>query len=172
MGGFIKWLEELNVKDTKVKATLRRSLAFAPGTFPKAYPYVEPFVKDARSEWYREIHYIVAALWALHWREGRGTDVMRISKACAAYFDLSESKSIEQRFILLLDADMDQLPYRLRQLVALLKDYSIDLDDILEGLKYWNDEKKITQNRWAHDFYRNVNQQIYNEANFSEETAE
>ncbi len=30
MNGFIEWLEDLNEKDTKVRAVLRRSLAFDP----------------------------------------------------------------------------------------------------------------------------------------------
>ena len=45
MSGFIEWLEGLNEKDTKVRAVLRRSLAFDPGRFTPAYPYVEPFLK-------------------------------------------------------------------------------------------------------------------------------
>lgn len=172
MSGFIEWLEDLNSRDTKVRAVLRRSLAFEPGTFPAAYPYVEPFVKDAGDGWQREIHYLVAALWAMHWREGRGADSVNIGKACAAHSEQSKSTSIERRFVSLLDADRDQLPYRLRQLVALLKDQPIDFDALLKGLKYWNDERKGTQNGWARDFYRHVNHETYNESNLSEETAE
>ena len=71
MRRFIEWLEGLNQKDTKVRAVLRRSLAFDPGTFVPAYPYVEPFVKDESNSWRREMHYLVAGLWAAHWQEGR-----------------------------------------------------------------------------------------------------
>ena len=46
MSGFIDSLESRNEKDTRVRATLRRSLYFAPGAFVPAYPYVEHFVKD------------------------------------------------------------------------------------------------------------------------------
>ena len=38
MSGFIEWLEGLNEKDTKVRAVLRRSLAFDPGRYRPAYP--------------------------------------------------------------------------------------------------------------------------------------
>ena len=69
MRRFIEWLEGLNQKDTKVRAVLRRSLAFDPGAFPPAYPYVEPFVRNERDEWKREMHYLVAGLWAANWRE-------------------------------------------------------------------------------------------------------
>jgi CRISPR system Cascade subunit CasB len=100
--------------------------------------------------------YLVAGLWAAHWREGRGTEKISIGKACMAHKDASESTSTERRFIALLDSDRDQLPHRMRQMVALLKGYDLDFEAILKGLLYWNDERKHTQNDWARDFYRNL----------------
>jgi CRISPR system Cascade subunit CasB len=58
--------------------------------------------------------------------------------------------------ISLLDADHDQLPHRLRQMVALLKEQPIDFDALLTGLLYWDDDQKRTQNTWARDFYRTL----------------
>lgn len=154
MSGFIEWLESLNEKDTKVRAVLRRSLAFDPGAFVPAYPYVEPFLKGEDNPWRREIFYLVAGLWAAHWREGRNGMPLSIGKACAAYQAASGSSSTERRFINLLDADRDQLSHRLRQIVALLKEQVIDFDTLLKGLLYWNDDQKRTQNGWARDFYK------------------
>jgi len=154
MSGFIEWLESLNEKDTKVRAVLRRSLAFDPGAFVPAYPYVEPFLKGEDNPWRREIFYLVAGIWAAHWREGRNGTPLSIGKACAAYQAASGSSSTERRFINLLDADRDQLSHRLRQIVALLKEQVIDFDALLKGLLYWNDDQKSTQNGWARDFYR------------------
>ncbi len=156
MSGFIEWLEGLNEKDTKVRAVLRRSLAFDPGTFVPAYPYVEPFLKREDNPWRREMLYLVASLWAAHWREGRNGTPLSIGKACAAYQAESGSTNTERRFINLLDADRDQLPYRLRQMTALLKDYALDFDALLKALLYWNDDQKRTQNAWARDFYRTL----------------
>jgi len=154
MNGFIEWLEKLNATDTKVRAVLRRSLAFDPGKFVLAYPYVEPFIKDEENSWRREVYYLVAGLWAAHWREGRSEAPMPIGKACAIYQTDSGSTSAERRFITLLDADRDQLPHRLRQMIALLKKQAIDFDGLLKGLLYWNDDQKRTQNTWAREFYR------------------
>lgn len=171
MSGFIAWLKDLNAKDTKVRAVLRRSLAFDPGTFPPAYPYVEPFVRDQDNFLRREMLYLVAGLWAAHWREGRTGGPMSIGKACAAYQTASNSTSTERRFIALLDADRDQLPHRLRQMVALLKEQPIDFDALLTGLLYWNDDQKRTQNAWARDFYRNMNHESETEPTSQEEKA-
>ena len=160
MSGFIERLEVLNEKDTKVRAVLRRSLAFDPGKYFKAFPYVEPFVKGDGNSWRREKYYLVAGLWATHWREGRTGTPMSIGEACAIYRDKSDSSSTERRFIALLDSDYDQLPHRLRQMVALLKDYNLDFAAMLwdadkkTGLLNWDDEQKRTQNDWARDFYR------------------
>lgn len=160
MRRFIEWLEGLNLKDTKVRAVLRRSLAFDPGAFVPAYPYVEPFVKDESNSWRREMHYLVAGLWAAHWREGRPGSLMTLGKACAAHQAASGSTSTERRFITLLDSDGDQLPHHLRQMIALLKDQSIDFDALLTGLLFWSDDQKRTQNAWAREFYRNLEDDI------------
>jgi CRISPR system Cascade subunit CasB len=163
MSEFIEWLEGLNEKDTRVRAVLRRSLAFDPGAFMPAYPYVEPFLKGEDNSWRREMFYLVAGLWATHWREGLGGIPLSIGKACAAYQMASGSTSAERRFIALLDADRDQLPHRLRQMVALLKEQPIDFDSLLSGLLYWYDDQKRTQNSWARDFYRNMNHETETE---------
>ncbi len=150
-------LEEWSLKDSRVRAVLRRSLSFDPGSCPSAYPYVEWFIGGEETPWRREMHYLVAGLWAAHWREGRNGELMPLGKACAAFRTSSSgSESTERRFINLLDADREQLPHRLRQMVALLNDYNLDFEALLRGLLYWNDDQKRTQNQWARDFYRNL----------------
>lgn len=171
MSGFIGWLEDLNAKDTKVRAVLRRSLAFDPGAFVPAYPYVEPFLKGEDNPWRREMLYLVASLWAAHWREGRNGTPLPIGKACAAHQVASGSTNTERHFISLLDADRDQLPHRLRQMIALLKEQAIDFDALLKGLLYWNDDQRRTQNSWARDFYRNLNHESETEPTSQEENA-
>lgn len=171
MSGFIEWLEKLNAEDTKVRAVLRRSLSFDPGLFVPAYPYVEPFLKGEDNPWRREMLYLVAGLWATHWREGRPGTPMSIGRAGSAYQAARGSTSTERRFINLLDADRDQLPHRLRQMMALLKEQVIDFDALLKGLLYWNDDRKRTQNAWARDFYRNLNDEADNEYQTEKETS-
>lgn len=172
MSGFIDWLKALNVRDTKVRATLRRSLSFDPGTFVLAYPYVEPFVKGEGSSWNREVHYLIAGLWAAHWREGRIGMPISIGKACAIYRATSGSSSTETRFMALLNCDTDQLPHHLRQMIALLQEQNIDFDAMMRGLLFWNDEQKRTQNAWARDFYENSGYGMENELMTQEEGKE
>lgn len=172
MTGFIEWLEGLNEKDTKVRAVLRRSLAFSPGLYVPAYPYVEPFLKNENNSWRREMFYLVAGLWAAHWREGLNGQPMSLGKACAAYQTANGSASTESRFVTLLDADQDQLPHRLRQMLALLKEQAVDFEDLLTKLLYWNDEQKRIQNGWARDFYRNLTHTMGTQNTTDKETNE
>jgi CRISPR system Cascade subunit CasB len=172
MSGFIEWLETMNQSDSRVRAVLRRSLAFDPGGFVPAYPYVEPFVKDDDSSWRRAVYYLVAGLWASHWREGHRGAPVSIGKACAAQQAASGSSSTERRFISLLDADPDQLPHRIRQIVALLREQSIDFDGLLKGLLNWNDDRKRTQNGWARDFYRSLKHETDTELPTNKEISE
>ena len=116
MSAYLDWLEEMNKRDSRVRAVLRRSLAFAPGVFPAAYPYVGPFLAEDASHWRRQVHYLVAALWAAHWKAERSGGIQPIGKAAALLQLASKSASTERRFIALLDANPDELPYRLRQM--------------------------------------------------------
>jgi CRISPR system Cascade subunit CasB len=113
--------------------------------------------------------YLVAGLWAMHWREGSREATIPIGKACAFHQVASGSTSAENRFITLLDSDGDQLPHRLRQMVALLKDYSIDFTSLLRDLINWNDDRKRTQQSWARDFYRNLHQESEESNSIEEE---
>ena len=100
-------------------AHLRRSLGFAPGAYPRAYPYVERFVgpdRHANDPW-RKALYLAAGLFALH-PEHRAGDTL--ASALGHLARVRESASIEQRFIALLGADPEGLPNLLRQAVSLL----------------------------------------------------
>lgn len=157
MSGFIAWLEDINDQGTKARAMLRRSLAFDPGTHISAYPYVEPFLRGEVEGWRRQMHYLVGGLWAAHWREGRTGPIVPLARACALHQIKSGSASTERRFIHLLDADREQLPYRLRHMVALLNEESIDFQILLSDLLFWSRDDKRVQNAWARDFYRALN---------------
>ena len=74
-----------------------------------------------------------------------------------------DSKSIERRFHVLLDADYDpwtgdgDLPYRLRQMVryAASKHVGIDWPALLKHIRGWNSRTKAVQKEWARSFFGN-----------------
>ena len=153
MSILLEMLEEMGLKESRVRAVLKRSLAFNPGIYPPAFAYVEPYLKDDDGSWKRKMYYLVGGLWAQHWR-AEHIEGHSLPSACAALYAAKEkSPSIEKRFIALLDADEDQLPYRLRQMTALLKEYPIDFDALLHDLIYWNNHERFVQIRWGKTFY-------------------
>ncbi|EKD82160.1 MAG: CRISPR-associated CSE2 family protein [uncultured bacterium] len=164
MNNMISWLENASQTNTKIRAVLRRSLSFPPGAFPGAYPYIEPFIRLEASNWEREMCYLVAGLWAINSAGKDDVQPIRLEEACAGYYQKKEMPpSFETRFITLLDADSDQLSHRLRQIITLLKEYKIDFDTLLKDLMYWRASSKPAQNRWAREFYRNLNKYSENE---------
>ena len=155
MSTLIEQLEEMAKKDTRVRAVLKRSLSFDPGTYPPVFAYVEPRVHQEENHWRRTIYYLVAGLWALNSQDNPGYRQSLPSACGMLYISNDKAPSIEKRFIALLDADEGQLSYRLRQMVALLKDFSINFDELLNDLVSWNHPEKFIQVKWAKTFYHN-----------------
>ena len=154
MGDFVERLEELNLIDTKVRAELKRSLAFDPGTHPKVFGYVEPWVQKSQlDDSKRKAHYLIAGLWAMHWSEDTERGGMSLGKACLVYRNQRDSSSMDTRLINLLEADEEQLPNRLRQMISLLKDVQIDFRRLLEDVTSWGAEDRRIQIRWAKEYF-------------------
>lgn len=154
MNHFIDWLESLNQVNTKVKAELRRSLSFDPGTYPKAFGYVEPWVQNSQlDDSRRKAYYLIAGLWALHWREDMERGGSSLGKACLLFRNQTDSLSTDARLINLLEADEEQLPNRLRQMISLLKEIPIDFKQLLEDVILWGLEDKRVQIRWAKEYF-------------------
>lgn len=154
---FIEHLAVLKDRDRGAMAALRHSLAFAPGAYPRAFPYVERFAGAAAHE--RDAHrlalYAVAGLFARH-------PLRRPQSFAAALGELlrlRQSPSIESRFVALLGADAENIVEYLRQAVSLLAADGIGFDHarLLVDLSQWlnpgTDPSRLRQ-RWARDFYR------------------
>ena len=159
---FIAHLQALKEKDRGALATLRHSLAFDPGAYPKAYPYVERFVsagaheRDAR----RLALYAVAGLYARHPKISEQS----FAAAFGEVFRKRDSDSLEKRFITLLAADAENVHDYLRQAISLLAaenigcDYASLLDDLSQWMNRYADVERLDRlrQRWARDFYRAI----------------
>ncbi len=148
--------------DTAVLATLRRSASYEPGLYPPAFPYVE-YLVAGQSENRRSIAYLVVACWALATRPRRDQTLqaplegLRLPLALKALQaqNATASKSLEARFTALLDADLDELPWRLRHLTTQLAaaGVAVDWPSLLNDLWHWGSEGRSVQIRWARDFW-------------------
>lgn len=150
---FVDWLESLRRGSSwpAARAALRRSLAFRPGAYPPAMPYVEPFVQHEGEEgWKRNAYYLVASLYAL--KDGEHGTGRSLARALYEAQKQRDSQSIEKRFLALLDADEDQIAYRLRQAVLLVEG-KLDFGQLLDHLVSWFHPDRWVQARWAREFY-------------------
>ncbi len=157
---FIDHLQRLAETNRGALAELRRSLTFAPGTTPRVFPYVEPFM--ARDEHpdspRRRACYLTAGLFALHPQQ----QATSLGKAMGELFrQQDQSPSVEGRFIALLESDGETLAEPLRHCVSLLKahDLAIDYRSLLVDLIIWLNPTRLDdldklRCRWARDFYR------------------
>lgn len=156
---FVGHLRHIYEHDRGAIAILRRSLGFAPGAYPPAYPLVERFVGADRhsNDPFRLALYCVAGLFAQlpHHIEGRP-----LAKAFGAVMRDRDSASIEQRFIAMLSADAENLPQYLRQVITLLSagNQGLDYAQLLRDLSRWlnpyaQEARDQLRQRWARDFY-------------------
>lgn len=157
---FIAYLSGLKERDRGALAQLKRSLGFAPGAYPPAYPYVERFVgpeRHADDPW-RKALYLAAGLFAFQPKQQEGVS---FATAFGKLGRIRESTSIEQRFIALLGAEPESLPHFLRQAVSLLAadDSGLDFARLLDDLARWLrphdfEGRDRLRQQWARDFYR------------------
>lgn len=166
---FVAHLQRLKESDRGALATLRHSLAFEPGSYPKAFPYVERFVgsalheRDAR----RLALYAVAGLFARH----PDHKAQSFASAFGELMRSRNSESIEKRFIALLGADAENIVDYLRQAVSLLAAEGIGCDyaRLLDDLSCWMNpiidapERNRVRRHWARDFYRAVQRETESE---------
>jgi CRISPR system Cascade subunit CasB len=156
---FVGHLQHLHEQDRGALATLRRSLSFAPGAYPPAYPYVERFAGKERraTDPFRLALYLVAGLYALH----PEISTSSLASGLGELMHRRESGSIENRFIAMLGADAENLAEYLRHTVTLFAadnlgiDYALLFDDLVVWLNPYAAEKrdKIRQ-QWAREFYK------------------
>ncbi|SFQ83060.1 CRISPR system Cascade subunit CasB [Halopseudomonas formosensis] len=155
-----RFLSHLQRLDREALAKLRHSLAFDPGTYSPAFPYVERFVsKEAHERDARRLAlYAVAGLFARHPRTG----TQGFASAFAELFRHRKSESLEKRFVALLAADAENIHDYLRQAVSLLAadeipmNHATLLDDLALWMNPWADPDRLDRlrQRWARDFYR------------------
>ncbi|MEM9665503.1 MAG: type I-E CRISPR-associated protein Cse2/CasB [Bacteroidota bacterium] len=65
------------------------------------------------------------------------------------------AESLDRRFSAVLDAQAEELPYRLRQLNQLLKSKNVSPNyfRLLDDLLYWDHPSRFVQRRWAKEYW-------------------
>ena len=150
----IKYLESLvKQKDRAALANLRRGLGKPPKTAMEMYPYLGQFLSNDPKYNYENAIFIVAALFA-YYPDAKNTSG-NIGASLRRYFEETKSDSVEKRFVALLNAESDELPNYLRQIVGLLKskEIAVNWEQLLKDVQFWNSDNSRTREKWARSFW-------------------
>jgi CRISPR system Cascade subunit CasB len=156
---FIRYLESLAKRqDRAAFAHLRRGLGKPPKASMEMYPYLGQFLSadsDGKNNRRENAVFIVAALFAYY--PDAKTNAGNLGASLRQLKD--ESDSIEKRFIALLNAEAEELPDYLRQIIGLLKskDVAVNWQKLFENVQFWSNDNRRVQNDWARSFWGNYN---------------
>lgn len=161
----IKYLRGLERQQNRAAlANLRRGLGKPPKSVIEMYPYLGQFLSYESKQNYETAVFIVAALFA-YYPDALGN----AGNLGASLRELSDkekknrppdekvSKSLEQRFVALLNAEAEDLPDYLRQIIGLLKskEIAVNWNRLFKDVKNWNNDSRYVQNAWARSFWGN-----------------
>ncbi len=149
---FIAALEALSAGDrAKLKRNAGKTLAQSRGVhavFYKALPFdAGKFQRE------RDAFFLVATLHPL--AEAANTKSLANAMRIARSKKQVNEDGFDRRFESLLNANLEQLPFRLRQIVRLLKsaDVGIDWPQLLVDIQDWTQTSRFVQENWARDYY-------------------
>jgi CRISPR system Cascade subunit CasB len=147
-----KFLQNLSALDAGGKARLKRDAgkplaeAQSLGLFYRLLPY-------GLSATQEEIFFLLATLYPLADEEDNGNfgDSLRSARD----LDPKKNKGLDRRVEVLLDSNMAQLSFRLRQAVRLLKSKQVAVNwrQLLDDLLRWNYVNRAVQKRWARAYF-------------------
>jgi len=153
---FISFLEELaNRDDRGALAALRRGLQYDPGTCTDMYPYIIPWLQKVKSKWNRDLHYLIASLFAYH------PSTSTIGNMGDVFLQIShssgENNSLEQRFTTMLRSNPEDLAIHIRQSISLAKSKNVPVNwhELFYDLKRWPYESSFPPyEKWANSFWK------------------
>ena len=171
----VGFLERLGRLDAGGLAQLRRSAGQRLDESSRAYasffPLIPQWVERPADQ---ELYFLVASLYALttrageHQRQQSGVSLgkalhqLRQAQLASTGRSQNDQISLVRRFAALIEADPEQLPFRLRQLVRLLYSQQLTLDwnRLLRDLFAWNASNQRIQRRWMREYYTDQNEPI------------
>ena len=153
---FISYLDKF-VRDENRAALAHLRRGLGKENAAEMFPYISGWtVNLSRRD--ENAYFLVASLVGLYptnsWKSDEKYNNLGKS---LSFLNTEESKSIERRFVALLNSDEEDLPNHLRQIISLLKskEKPINWLRLLRDIKNWNSEKIDVRRFWAKGFWGN-----------------
>jgi len=148
------FIDSLSGLDAGPLASFKRNagedLAGSRGALPTFYRLLP---RSVRREKDIETYFLVATLYARHDRPGGTGNFAQCMKEIINRG--ANRESVSRRLAIVLDSHRDELPFRLRQAVGLVRSYEcpIDWSRLLDDLLRWDDPRRRVQKAWARTFF-------------------
>lgn len=146
--GFINKLEGLDTADrARLRRNAGRSLEEARSVLGLFYRLV-PAGMYTRDE---GRYFLVATLFPLAVGGSAGNLGNTLRRAQTP----TNRSGLDRRMEILLDADAEQLPFRLRQAVGFAQSQRMPVNwgQLLKDVLFWDDPRRETQRRWAQSYF-------------------
>lgn len=147
---FCKRLSQLDSGErARFKRNAGRTLSDAHNVLGLFFRLLPPNV----SRYQEETYFLVATLFPLAESGGEGN----LGDALYRARDKKRPQGLDRRVEILLDANREQLPFRLRQAIRLLysKHIPVNWPRLLQDLLAWNSPKRWVQENWARAYFAN-----------------
>lgn len=150
---FVNQLHKLKETDKGAMAKLKRNagntLAESRGVHAIFFRLLPHGVYRGNEPYY----FLVATLFPLASPATKGSlgNAMKMARKA----NKTGENGYNRRMEILLDSDVEQLPFRLRQIVKLLKSAEIPINwaGLIKDLSNWNRTNRSVQEKWARDYY-------------------
>lgn len=172
----IAWfLNGLQRLDSGGLARLRRSAGQSLNESHNSYTVFYPILpRSVERQDEQAIFFLVATLYALCTRAGEHERQRGGTSLGTALHQLRQGQlsdqgranddriSLDRRVLALFNADSDQLPFRLRQIVRLLhsNELSLNWERLLLDLLRWDHPERYIQQRWAREYFTGYQQNV------------
>lgn len=145
---FIARLEALDAGDrARLKRNAGKTIAEAHEVLGLFYGLLPP----GTPQYQEEVYFLLATLFPLASGGGKGDFGAHLAFAQNS----KNSKGLDRRVEILLDADLNQLHFRLRQAVHFLQSCRVHVNwlQLLDDLLQWNHPDRFIQKRWARSYF-------------------
>lgn len=150
---FVERLRRLDAADrARLKRNAGNTLAESRGVIALFFRLLPFGVPERNQRWY----FLVATLFPLADPAAEKHSNLGETLAVARARKQRNEAGFDRRFEVLLDADADQLGFRLRQIIQLLHAAKVvvDWEQLLDDLHFWEHPDRFVQMRWARAYYR------------------
>lgn len=145
---FIARMQSLDVGDrARLKRCAGKTLSEAKdvlGLFYSLLPHGLP-------QYQEEVYFLVATLYPLAGEGGK----VDLGSSLAQARNASNNKGLDRRMEVLLNADLPQLHFRLRQAIHFLQSCRVNVNwlQLLDDLLHWDHPDRYIQQRWARSYF-------------------